>query len=99
LPAAGTYFQLVDYGAISCAGDVEFADRLIREAKVAAIPLSPFYADPPPMTLLRLCVAKRDVTLEAAAENLLRFAAAAGGSHETDFLGGVRPHPPRGSGA
>jgi methionine aminotransferase len=78
VPAAGAYFQLVDYGNLSDAGDLAFADRLIREAKVATIPLSPFYADPPPMTLLRLCIAKRDVTLEAAADNLLTFAATAG---------------------
>jgi methionine aminotransferase len=77
VPAAGTYFQLVDYGALSRADDLEFADRLIREAKVATIPLSPFYADPPPMTLLRLCIAKLDPTLEAAAERLCGFAARA----------------------
>ena len=75
VPAAGTYFQLVDYGALSNAKDVDFADRLIREAKSAAIPLSPFYAAPPPMTLLRLCIAKRDATLEAAAGRLRAFAA------------------------
>ena len=74
VPAAGTYFQLVDYGALSRATDLEFADRLIREAKVATIPLSPFYTTPPPMTLLRLCIAKRDATLEEAADQLLRFA-------------------------
>src|ERR1700722_2207802 len=51
IPAAGTYFQLVDYGALSREPDMEFADRLIREAKIAAIPLSPFYAAPPAMTL------------------------------------------------
>jgi methionine transaminase len=77
VPAAGTYFQLVDYGALSREPDMEFADRLIREAKIATIPLSPFYAAPPPMTLLRLCIAKKDATLEAAAERLCTFAAAA----------------------
>jgi methionine aminotransferase len=76
VPAAGTYFQLVDYGALSREPDMEFADRLIREAKIAAIPLSPFYAAPPPMTLLRLCIAKNDATLEAAAQRLCTFAAA-----------------------
>jgi methionine aminotransferase len=76
VPAAGTYFQLVDYGALSGSSDIEFADRLIREAKVATIPLSPFYASPPSMTLLRLCVAKQDATLEAAAKRLTGFAAA-----------------------
>ncbi len=72
--SAGTYFQLVDYGALSEAADVEFADRLIREAKIATIPLSPFYQVPPRMTLLRLCIAKNDATLEAAAGRLCDFA-------------------------
>src|ERR1700688_4787755 len=63
IPAAGTYFQLVDYGALSSDTDMNFADRLIREAKIATIPLSPFYAAPPAMTLLRLCIAKNDATL------------------------------------
>ncbi len=74
VPAAGTYFQLVNYGSLSRANDVDFADRLIREAKVATIPLSPFYAAPPAMTLLRLCIAKRDETLQAAADRLCEFA-------------------------
>lgn len=75
LPAAGTYFLVVDYGALSRAGDLEFADRLIREAKIATIPLSPFYAAPPPMTLIRLCIAKQDDTLRLAAQRLRAFAA------------------------
>jgi methionine aminotransferase len=75
LRAAGTYFLLVDYGALSRSGDLEFADRLMREAKIATIPLSPFYAAAPAMTLLRLCIAKRDETLKAAAERLGAFAA------------------------
>ena len=74
LPAAGTYFQLVDYGAISRAVDTDFAERLVSAAKVATIPLSPFYAEPPRMTLLRLCIAKHDATLRTAAERLRRFA-------------------------
>jgi methionine aminotransferase len=71
--AAGTYFQLVDYGALSDDLDVDFADRLIREAKLATIPLSPFYAEPPRLRLLRLCTAKRDETLKTAAERLRDF--------------------------
>ncbi|MDP8983471.1 MAG: methionine aminotransferase [Pseudomonadota bacterium] len=77
VPAAGTYFQLVDYRTLSSARDTDFAERLIREAKVATIPLSAFYEKPPAMTLLRLCVAKRDETLRAAADQLRRFARAA----------------------
>ena len=77
LPAAGTYFQLVDYGALSQNDDMKFADRLIREAKVAVIPLSPFYAQPPRMTLVRLCIAKREETLRTAAQRLCAFARSA----------------------
>jgi methionine aminotransferase len=80
LPAAGTYFQLVDYGALSPEDDMSFADRLIREAKVAVIPLSPFYAQPPRMTLVRLCIAKRDETLRTAAQRLNEFAGALKGA-------------------
>jgi len=80
LPAGGTYFQLVDYGAISQEDDLKFADRLIREAKIAVIPLSPFYAKPPRMTLVRLCIAKRNETLQEAAKRLGAFAQRATGT-------------------
>ena len=74
-PAAqGTYFQLIDYSALSDAGDVEFADRVLTEAGVATIPLSPFYQDPPRLTLLRVCLAKQDATLDAALARLRNFA-------------------------
>jgi methionine transaminase len=69
-PAAGTYFQLLDYSAISSENDVELAARLTREHKVASIPISVFYADPPPTHFLRFCFAKDDRTLERAAEIL-----------------------------
>jgi methionine aminotransferase len=76
LPAAqGTYFQLLDYGALSDQGDLEFAERLLTEAGVATIPLSPFYQHPPPLTLVRLCIAKRDSTLDEGAARLNGFAA------------------------
>lgn len=68
--AAGTYFQLVDYSAISDEGDVALAERLTREAKLATIPISVFYADPPEAHYLRLCFAKDDATLERGAEIL-----------------------------
>jgi methionine aminotransferase len=73
VPAAGTYFQLIDYAALSDKSDVDFADELIRDAKVATIPLSPFYAKPPRMSLLRVCLAKRDETLRTAAMRLRQY--------------------------
>ncbi|HSN69877.1 MAG TPA: aminotransferase class I/II-fold pyridoxal phosphate-dependent enzyme, partial [Steroidobacteraceae bacterium] len=72
-PAAGTYFQLLNFGAVSDRSDVEFADRLIRGAGVAAIPLSPFYATTMHSSLLRFCFAKNESTLETAAERLCRL--------------------------
>ncbi|MFO1455607.1 MAG: methionine aminotransferase [Steroidobacteraceae bacterium] len=77
LRSAGTYFQLLDYSALSTMADVEFADRLIREGGVALIPLSPFYREPPlGARLLRICLAKRDETVELAARRLREFGAA-----------------------
>ena len=73
-PARATYFQLVDYAAVSSLSDTEFALELIRTHGVAGIPVSPFCASPPPEErLLRLCFAKEDATLVAAAERLTRL--------------------------
>ena len=70
VPCRGTYFQLLDYSAITREPDRDFAMRLLREHLVAAIPTSAFlYAsDAPPV--LRFCFAKRDETLRGAAERL-----------------------------
>jgi methionine transaminase len=73
-PAQGTYFQLFEYSAFSNVPDVQFAERLLTEAGVATIPLSPFYKDPPQLTMLRLCVAKKDQTLDDAVARLQAFA-------------------------
>ena len=79
LPAAeGTFFQLLDFGGLLPCGDVEFAERALTEAGVATIPLSPFYAQPPKLSVVRLCIAKRDDTLDAAAARLAGFAARLG---------------------
>lgn len=76
-PARGTFFQLLDFGAIAPPGDVAFAERLLTQAGVATIPLSPFYEHPPTLTVVRLCIAKRDATLDEAAQRLTAFAATA----------------------
>ena len=73
-PAQGTFFQLLDFSALSCADDITFAEQLLVKAGVATIPLSPFYVAPPPMPFVRLCVAKRDATLTQAVSRLLEFA-------------------------
>jgi len=70
LPADGTYFQCVRYGAISDLPEAEFAKWLTREVKVAAIPVSAFYSQPRESGIVRFCFAKRDETLELALERL-----------------------------
>ncbi|KQN63042.1 MULTISPECIES: pyridoxal phosphate-dependent aminotransferase [unclassified Erwinia] len=73
LPCEGTYFLLADYSAISDLDDVAFCQWLTREAGVAAIPLSVFCADAFPHKLIRLCFAKQEATLDAAAERLCQL--------------------------
>jgi methionine aminotransferase len=73
-PAQGTYFQLLDFCAFAPPDDLSFAERLLTEAGVATIPLSPFYAVTPALSVLRLCIAKKDSTLDEAARRLNEFA-------------------------
>ncbi|MEP6483869.1 MAG: pyridoxal phosphate-dependent aminotransferase [Rudaea sp.] len=73
LPVKGAYFQLVDYSAIAQSDDLNFCEWLIREAGVAAIPVSAFYETPPDAKIVRLCFAKNDETLNAAAERLCKL--------------------------
>lgn len=69
-PSAGTYFQVVDYSAISDLPDTAFCEWLTKEVGVAAIPVSVFCKVPPEMRLIRFCFAKGDDTLQRAAERL-----------------------------
>lgn len=69
-PSEGTYFQLLDFSAVAPPGDVEFAERLITEVGLATIPISPFYEAPPKLSVVRLCLAKRDDCLDEAAARL-----------------------------
>ena len=70
LPCDGTYFQMMDYSAITDEPDTDFASRLTVDHKVAAIPPSVFYHDNRDHHVLRFCFAKRDDTLARAAEIL-----------------------------
>ncbi|WP_299246151.1 methionine aminotransferase [uncultured Aquimarina sp.] len=69
-PAAGTYFQLLNYTAITDEGDVAFAERLTKEHKIASIPVSVFNLHQQDDKVLRFCFAKTDDTLKQAAEVL-----------------------------
>ena len=70
VPCQGTYFQLMNYSALSDKPDLEMAEWLCKEVGVAAIPMSIFYQDRQDNKVLRFCFAKGEETLKAAAEKL-----------------------------
>ncbi len=72
-PAKGSYFQLASYKNISNETDVDFSKRLVEEHGVAVIPVSSFYHNNKDEKVIRFCLAKKDETLEKAAEILCRI--------------------------
>jgi aspartate/methionine/tyrosine aminotransferase len=80
LPSAATWFVCADLAASGITiGDREFADRAVREGRVAAIPVSALFATPdvdqaaPPTNIVRFCFTKSDAQLDAAAARLASF--------------------------
>ena len=69
-PSQGTYFQLVDYTAITQESDVDLAQRLIIDYKLACIPISSFNVGDRDDKVLRFCFAKKKETLKQALEIL-----------------------------
>ena len=69
----GTYFQLLNYKNLTDENDVDFAVRLIKEKGLASIPLSVFYSNKQQQHLLRFCFAKKEETLEKAAEIICKL--------------------------
>ncbi len=77
----GTYFIMTDFSALAAArpaltDDVAFCRWLTSEVRVAAIPPSAFYSEahkPLARTWARFAFCKRQETLEAAAERLLKI--------------------------
>lgn len=69
-PSAGSYFQLVGYEKISQLSDVAFSRWLTETYKVATIPISPFYQNKTDSKLIRFCFAKKEETLQQAADQL-----------------------------
>jgi methionine aminotransferase len=70
LHTQGSYFQLVDYSAVSSLPESDFCLWLTRDIGVAAIPVSAFYAQGYEQGLARLCFAKQDATLQRALDRL-----------------------------
>ncbi|MFM6831292.1 MAG: aminotransferase class I/II-fold pyridoxal phosphate-dependent enzyme, partial [Novosphingobium sp.] len=79
LPASGTWFITIDLAASGLpADDVAVAERLVREAKVASIPVSAFYAEAPERGFLRLCFTKEEAVLDEALRRIAAFRASPG---------------------
>lgn len=70
LPSAGSYFVLGSYGDFSQEPEKDFAARLVRDYGVATIPVSAFYQHATDHKVIRFCFAKKNETLEKAAERL-----------------------------
>lgn len=70
IPSNGTYFQLMSYSKISDLPDMQFAEWLTKEKKVASVPVSAFYHEKHDHKVIRFCFAKNNSELEQAAEFL-----------------------------
>jgi aspartate/methionine/tyrosine aminotransferase len=71
LSSKGTYFLSADLsGSGVSVDDVTFCERAVREAGVAAIPVSAFYDEDPVRSVIRLCFAKQPETIAAGVEKL-----------------------------
>ena len=70
IQCSGTFFQMLDYSAITDEYDLDFAKRMTMEHKIASIPVSVFYHDQHDEQVLRFCFAKSRPILEQGLEKL-----------------------------
>jgi methionine transaminase len=73
LPSYGSYFQIYSYKNISAESEKDMAIKLTKERGVATIPVSAFYTSETSNQVLRFCFAKKESTLELAAERLMHL--------------------------
>lgn len=73
LPSYGSYFQIYSYKNISNETEKDIAIRLTKEKGVTTIPVSAFYTDETNNSVLRFCFAKKNSTLEEAANRLINL--------------------------
>jgi methionine transaminase len=73
LPSHGSYFQIYSYKNVSDMGEYDMAVHLVKTFGVATIPVSSFYKTPVENKVLRFCFAKKESTLDAAVEKLLKI--------------------------
>lgn len=75
----GAYYIMTDVAAFGAGDDVAFAQMLVKDIGVAAVPGSSFYRDPARgARYVRFAYPKKDETLAEAARRLARLAARAG---------------------
>jgi methionine aminotransferase len=75
IPSQGSYFEILDYSAISVDPDMDFTYLLATEYGVAVVPVSAFLHEKNKLKMVRVCIAKNNETLEQAAERLRRLPA------------------------
>ncbi len=73
LATFGSYFQVYSFRDISDESEKDFAIRLTKENGVATIPVSAFYSFETNNSVLRFCFSKKESTLEAAVERLVKL--------------------------
>jgi methionine aminotransferase len=73
IPSSGSYFESYSYASISNESDKIFAEKLVTHYGIATIPMSAFYHDGTDHKVIRLCFAKQNKTLEAAAACLQKL--------------------------
>jgi aspartate/methionine/tyrosine aminotransferase len=73
LPCEGTYFLVAGISGLTGEKDLAYCERLVREAGVAAIPLSAFFHDGTVDTYLRFVFCKERPVLEEALARLGRY--------------------------
>jgi methionine aminotransferase len=73
MQTGGSFFQCVDYSAVSDLPEAEFCRWLTTEIGVAAIPLSAFYKGGFEQRIARFCFAKKDETLQLALQRLAKL--------------------------
>jgi len=73
LPSEGTYFLTAGISALTNEPDRAFCERLVREAGVAAIPLSVFFTNGKPDRFVRFAFCKRRAVIEDALSRLQSY--------------------------
>ena len=73
IPSSGSYFESYSFASISNESDKVFAEKLVTQYGIATIPMSAFYHDGTDHKVIRLCFAKQNETLEAAAACLQKL--------------------------